>query len=103
MRRVPAFVWILAPMALAILYAFVHPWLAPRPTLETVVPAEAILTHRYRNQAALDAGWFGAVDPRCAPRRRSAPDETSPSCRASIPSARSISSSCRVRSGRIRR
>lgn len=69
MRRVPAFVWILAPMALAILYAFVHPWLAPRPTLETVVPAEAILTHRYRNQAALDAGWFGAVDPQVRPSK----------------------------------
>ncbi|MHC5011671.1 MAG: hypothetical protein ACYTG6_12115, partial [Planctomycetota bacterium] len=58
MRRAPAAVWILAPLALGILYALAHPLLAPTPTLADVVPAQAVLTQRFRDLESMDEAWF---------------------------------------------
>ena len=60
-------VWILAPLAVALLYAVVFPLFAPDPTLANVVPADAVLTHRFKNLAAMDAGSFRHPDDRNRP------------------------------------
>ena len=57
-----AWVWILAPLALALLYAAVFPLFAPVPTLADVVPAAAVMTHRFKDLAAMDAGSFRHPD-----------------------------------------
>src|SRR5262245_55328537 len=57
MRRPPAALWVLTPLVLALLYAAAHAFLAPRPTLENVVPREAVATLRFRGVAGLDENW----------------------------------------------
>lgn len=58
MRRIPSFVWILTPLALGLLYWAAYPLFAPTPTGMNVVPAEAVLTHRFRDLAALNEAWW---------------------------------------------
>lgn len=60
MRRIPSWAYLVLPLALALLYAVAYPLVAPRPTLESVVPRAAVLTARYRGLAQLDLLWcFG--------------------------------------------
>jgi hypothetical protein len=60
MRRTPTALLVVLPLALALLYAVAYPLVAPRPSLESVVPQAAVLTARYRGLAQLDALWcFG--------------------------------------------
>ncbi|MDJ0523041.1 MAG: hypothetical protein QNJ90_13305 [Planctomycetota bacterium] len=54
MRRLPPAVWILAPLALGLLYAAGYALLAPRPTLGDLPPDDAILVHRIRGLDMLD-------------------------------------------------
>jgi hypothetical protein len=70
-RRLPAALWILAPLALALLYAVAHPLLARKPDVADVVPQGAVLAHRFRDLAAVDRSfwWFGPPDPRRGPGR----------------------------------
>lgn len=58
MARIPSRLWVLIPLALALLYATGHALLAPRPDLSNVVPGEAVVTVRFRGTAALDRLWF---------------------------------------------
>ena len=62
-----AWVWILAPLALAIFYAVVFPLFAPDPTLADVVPSDAVFTHRFKDLPALDAAWFRHPDDKGRP------------------------------------
>jgi hypothetical protein len=57
-RRVPAALWILLPLAASLLYAAVHPLFAARPDLTDLVPGEAVVTVRYRDLAALNRLWL---------------------------------------------
>ena len=57
-----AWIWILAPLALGLLYAAVFPLFAPEPTLANVVPGDAVMTHRFKDLAAMDAGSFRHPD-----------------------------------------
>ncbi len=54
MRRVPVFVWILAPLAVGLLYAAGHALLAPKPQVGNLPPKEAILVHRTRGLDMFD-------------------------------------------------
>lgn len=58
MVRPPPWLWVLAPLALALLYTAAHALLAPRPGVDDVVPGEAVVTVRFRGTAALDRLWF---------------------------------------------
>ncbi|MFV1960137.1 MAG: hypothetical protein ACC662_12080, partial [Planctomycetota bacterium] len=58
MKRLPAALWLFAPLVLGLLYAAGYGLFAPSPTLETVVPRAAVLTQRFRDLDALDAIWF---------------------------------------------
>jgi len=61
--RWPAAVWILAPLAIGLLYALGYALLAPKPTLADLPPSDAILVQRFRNLAMLDRASFGARGP----------------------------------------
>ena len=54
-RRIPAVVWILLPLALGLLYALVHSWVAPDPNETNMPPSDAVLVFRYRDFDAVDA------------------------------------------------
>ncbi len=69
MRRVPAAVWILAPLALGLLYAVAHPLLKPKLTLSNLPPKEAILVHRIRGLDMLDLTSPGPRGPQQKPPR----------------------------------
>lgn len=62
MRRLPAGLLILAPLLLGLLYAAGHAVFAPRPTLATLVPEDAVFVQRFRNLAAFDRYGFGSKD-----------------------------------------
>ncbi len=53
--RVPRGAWVLAPLALAIVYALAHGLLRRSPDLRDMVPPEAIEVQRYRDLATYDA------------------------------------------------
>src|SRR5262245_26857707 len=57
MRRPPTAVLVLAPLGAALLYAGAHAFLAPRPTLEDLVPRAAVITLRFRGVEALEEHW----------------------------------------------
>lgn len=59
----PAALWVFAPLAIGLLYALAYATLAPRPTLQDLPPADAILVQRFRNLAALDQASFGPRGP----------------------------------------
>ncbi len=69
MRRIPPVVWLLAPLALGLLYAAGHAFLAPRPTLANLPPEGAILVQRYRNLDEVDRSTFGPRGPAIRPAR----------------------------------
>jgi len=54
MPRVPAPVWMLAPLAIGLLYAAGYALLAPTPTPADLPPEDAILVHRMRGLDMLD-------------------------------------------------
>ncbi len=58
MRRLPPRLWLLLPLALALLYQAGYALLSPRPRVGDVVPREAVVTLRFRGQAAVDRLWF---------------------------------------------
>lgn len=53
-RAGPRVPWALVPVALALLYAGAHALFSARPSLEDLVPADAILTWRYADLSAYD-------------------------------------------------
>lgn len=59
MRRVPPAVWLLAPLAVGLLYAAGHALLAPRPNLANLPPDGALLVQRFKNLDQLDRCSFG--------------------------------------------
>jgi hypothetical protein len=69
MRRIPAAAWILAPLALGLLYAAAHPLLTPRLTPSNLPPKEAILVHRIRGLDMLDLTSPGPRGPQQKPPR----------------------------------
>lgn len=69
MRRIPAAAWILAPLALGLLYAAAYALLAPKPTLANLPPSEAILVHRVRGLDMLDLTSPGPRGPGQKPPR----------------------------------
>jgi len=69
MRRIPAIVWILLPLAIGLLYAAGHALVAPRPTLANVAPAGAILVHRVRGLDMFDLTSPGPRAPGLRPPR----------------------------------
>lgn len=67
-----AWLWILAPLLLALLYAAAFPLFAPDPTLSDLPPSDAVLTHRFKDLATMDAAWFRHPDDESRPSEREA-------------------------------
>ena len=67
MRRIPSWAYLVLPLALALLYTAAYPLVAPRPTLESVVPRAAVVTARYRGLAQLDLLWCFGRDGQARP------------------------------------
>jgi hypothetical protein len=63
MRRPPAAAWVLAPLALALLYVAGHALLAPTPTLANLPPPDAVLVQRFRDLDTFDRDSFGPRGP----------------------------------------